>query len=62
MKELPVLFEEKDECCGCGACATVCPENAIIMTRDFAGFLYPEIIPAKCVKCYSCLLVCGFKS
>jgi len=60
--DFPVLFESESDCCGCGACYAVCSNNAIIMKKDFAGFLYPEIIKENCVKCYSCLRVCGFKA
>ena len=24
-----VLFDDKKDCCGCGACMNVCPKNAI---------------------------------
>ena len=26
------LFHEKRNCCGCGACCSICPKNAIKMT------------------------------
>lgn len=25
-KQPPVLYENKDECCGCGACYAICPK------------------------------------
>ena len=31
------------DCCGCGACANICPKNCIKMIPDDEGFLYPEI-------------------
>ncbi len=31
------------------------------MEVDNEGFLYPELIPEKCIKCYLCLEVCAFK-
>lgn len=34
---------QKRECCGCGACASVCPRNAIVMSEDNDGFRYPQI-------------------
>lgn len=61
-KELPVLFKEKEECCGCSACYAVCPKNAICMVADEDGFEYPQVDAEKCVRCYLCLKVCPFKS
>ena len=60
-KEVPVLFECKEDCCGCTACYAVCPVHAIDMREDEEGFLYPFIDERKCLKCYSCLNVCPFK-
>ncbi len=56
-----VLFEKKDECCGCGACYAICPQNAIIMDEDEFGFLYPKIDRTKCIKCCRCIQICIFK-
>ena len=30
-------------CCGCSACASKCPKNAISMRYDHEGFLYPFV-------------------
>ncbi len=57
----PVLGGNKENCCGCGACYSICPAGAIRMTEDEEGFLYPEIDHNKCVKCFRCLDVCAFK-
>lgn len=51
----------KDECCGCTACYSVCPKNAIAMKPDEKGFLYPSIDQAKCIDCGLCEKVCDFK-
>lgn len=56
-----VLVPQKEQCCGCGACAQVCPRNAIRMEADREGFLYPVIDDACCVGCGQCLAVCAFK-
>lgn len=32
-----VLFDDKKDCCGCGACMNVCPKNAIRMAEDEVG-------------------------
>lgn len=57
-----VLYEDKVECCACGACANVCPKQAIEMKADEAGFLYPEIDNEKCISCGLCLKTCGYKN
>ena len=45
-------------CTGCGACAAVCPRDAISMLRDGEGFLYPTVDKARCVHCGACTAVC----
>lgn len=55
------LFEEKDNCCGCGACMNICPPKAISMQEDEYGFLYPQIDADLCVKCGACQRVCNFQ-
>lgn len=52
---------KKEECCGCTGCYAVCPKNAIVMKRDFEGFLYPKIDEKKCINCGLCLKVCREK-
>lgn len=61
MRELPVLYRKKEECCGCTACYAICPKEAISMVEDEEGFEYPKIDNSKCVRCYLCLKVCPFK-
>lgn len=60
-KDAPVLYEADSECCGCGACVSVCPQDAIAMHPDRYGFLYPRIDKDACVGCRLCLRVCAFK-
>lgn len=62
MKKVPVLYNEKDECCGCTACYSICPQNAIDMVEDNEGFEYPLVDEKRCVKCYLCIKVCPAKS
>lgn len=57
---IPVLFESKSRCCGCGACMNACPRQAIRMEKDEYGFLYPVINEAQCVSCGLCKMVCAF--
>lgn len=60
-KSIPILFNGKEECCGCTACYAICPKNAIYMQPDEEGFLYPVIDEKLCVNCMSCLKVCPIK-
>ena len=60
-KQKPRLCENKDECCGCTACATICPKQAITFDYDMEGFLYPRVDFTKCVGCLKCEAVCSFK-
>ena len=61
-KEYPVLFETKEQCCGCTACYAICPKEAITMRSDNKGFVYPIINDEKCIKCYQCTKVCPIKN
>lgn len=45
-------------CCGCTACASICPVDAIEMRPDKEGFLYPEVNAQRCVLCGRCERVC----
>lgn len=56
------LFEDKKQCCGCGACQNACPRGAISMEADERGFVYPRINSALCVECRACLKVCGYQT
>ena len=60
-KNVPVLCEPKSSCCGCSACATICPTKAIVMQEDERGFLYPVIDEERCVRCGKCEKTCDFK-
>lgn len=60
-KLLPVLYVNKENCCGCSACYAICSVKAISMEPDEEGFLYPTISAEKCVRCYRCISVCAFK-
>ncbi len=60
--QIPVLYKEKSECCGCSACYAICPKQAIEMVKDNEGFEYPQIQSEKCIGCLQCLRVCPFKA
>lgn len=46
-------------CCGCTACANICPLHCITMREDDRGFLYPSINQNMCINCKLCFLVCN---
>jgi len=54
------LYERSEDCCGCTACMSICPKDAIMMTADKEGFLYPQIDEALCIECDLCTQVCAF--
>ena len=56
------LFRNKDECCGCNACASICPTGSIKMQYDDLGFLYPTINDSTCIKCGRCVKACDIKN
>lgn len=61
-RELPELYRDRSECCGCTACAAVCPRDAVAMEPDEEGFAYPAVDAARCVRCGRCLDACVFKT
>lgn len=61
-RDYPILFNRKEECCGCSACYSICSKNAITMVTDEEGFEYPEVDIRTCVKCYQCISVCPLKT
>lgn len=53
------IFSKK-KCCGCSACASICPKSCIVMKRDEEGFCYPSVDETACVDCHQCEKVCPF--
>lgn len=51
-------FTEKQNCCGCTACAAVCPKGCIEMKEDTEGFVYPIVDKETCINCKACERVC----
>lgn len=51
-------IKDKHDCCGCEACAQICPKHCITMKSDHEGFAYPEVDRQKCVDCGLCERVC----
>ena len=47
----------QQQCTGCGVCADLCPDSAIVMPREAA---YPTAAPAQCEGCMICVAECPF--
>lgn len=45
-------------CAGCGACAADCPQHAITLRENCAGFYEACVDTALCVHCGRCLQIC----
>lgn len=48
----------KNDCCGCAACYSICEFTAIEIKPDETGFLYPIINTEKCKNCNMCERSC----
>lgn len=55
------VYEERQDCCGCGACKDICPVGAIRMASDQEGFWYPQVDASRCIDCGRCEKVCPVK-
>lgn len=55
-----INIKDKAQCCGCTACASICPKEAITMVPDVLGFKYPKVDLSKCIECGLCEKVCVF--
>jgi len=53
-----IKITDKTDCCGCGACAQICPKCCISMRADSEGFLYPYVDTENCIECGLCRQVC----
>ncbi len=47
----------EENCTGCGICADLCREEALVMPREAP---YPAPLPGKCTGCRTCLDECPF--
>ena len=52
------ITELGKRCCGCGACAALCPVGCIAMEPDGEGFLTPHVNAGACLDCGLCLQRC----
>lgn len=48
----------KEDCCGCSACVSICPKTTINFIQDSEGFNYPHVDVDKCVECGLCEKTC----
>ena len=55
-----INIQDRRECSGCTACASICVHDAITMQADAMGFKYPVVDSSKCVNCGLCEKVCAF--
>ena len=53
-----IQITDKKQCCGCYACENICPTNALLMSKDAEGFMYPKIDLSRCISCGKCEVVC----
>ena len=45
---------EKNKCCGCEACAQICPQKCIQLLDDVEGYIYPYVNHELCINCGLC--------
>lgn len=57
-----IKIEDKQQCCGCCACKSICTHQAITMRADDFGFVYPIVNEALCVDCGLCNKVCPIQN
>ena len=53
-----IMIDDKSKCCGCSACASICPKQCIQMKPDDEGFLYPIVDTDNCISCDLCVNIC----
>lgn len=57
-----ISVARKELCCGCSACAQICPKKCISMDADVEGFDYPKVDIAQCIDCAMCERICPVKN
>lgn len=53
-----IIDMSKQDCCGCGACYSICPVSCIEMVEDAEGFAYPLVQQDACIGCLKCEKAC----
>lgn len=57
-----IFNNDKNKCCGCEACVSICPKKAIKMEADEYGYIYPAVDDKKCINCGLCKKVCLYQN
>lgn len=57
-----IRITDESRCCGCGACAAVCPVSCIEMKPKTLGAVFPYVDTRKCISCGKCDMVCPMQS
>lgn len=53
------MIKIDNNCTGCMACVSVCPKNALSISENREGFLYPKLNNSLCVNCGKCVNICS---
>lgn len=56
IKDIRIVPET--DCCGCAACANVCPVDAIRMEEGKESFVFPKVNLDTCIQCGKCVRTC----
>lgn len=56
-----IKINDKANCTGCSACASICPQSCITMIEDAEGFDYPIMDFNNCIDCHLCERVCPLR-
>ena len=53
------IFGITDKCTACGACVSICPQEALSLgPQEYFGFYYPQVDVDRCVGCGICETIC----
>lgn len=58
MRLRPLDIVPEKDCCGCEACANICPKSCITMQPDEHGFMRPVFDEQICIYCDLCKKAC----
>ncbi len=54
------VFIRKNRCKGCQFCIEFCPQQVLVVSKDFnaKGYRYPVVVKDVCINCTLCLTLC----